>query len=370
MSKRPANAGRKRSIVALLALMSLGAAIAVSSAVAAATSRAASSQPVTLFAFQDMVAADVLGPFQKANPGLNIQTSVASGSDEIRTKLIAGFDADVVEVCTRDTRLLVEADMIQPLDVKRLKHWKDLSTQFKKKVAGVHVNKRLYMVPSHATTAPLIYNPQEVGFAITSYKQLFEDPRLEGKVTIRGLPHYIVGLAALALGYKTPYNNFKAADLARVRNYYREHRSQFRTFYTGDADWLNLYRSGEVAATQGFPDFTQRMKDEGIPVRQIYAKEGTMVVVCGLGIAKNAKNLDGAYRLLNWFTSPWANALQVSTYNRPLVANTKAQARLSKALIARAGGLNQKLLDNAIVQVTPPNYNEWVDTWNQIRAGG
>ncbi|MCP9487100.1 MAG: extracellular solute-binding protein [Gaiellaceae bacterium MAG52_C11] len=317
-----------------------------------------------------MVAEAMLGPFTKANPRLKVNVSVAAGSDEIRTKLIAGFDADVVEVCTRDTTLLVDANQLLPLDTKRLTHWKTLSLQFRTKVAGVRANNRLYMVPSHATTAPLIYNPQEVPFALNSYKQLFEDPRLKGKVTIRGLPHYIVGLAALALGYKTPYNNFKAADLAKVRAYYREHRSQFRTFYTGDADWLNLYRSGEIAASQGFPDFTQRMKDENIPVRQVNAKEGTMVVVCGLGIAKDAKNIAGAYRLLNWFSSPYAGVLQVRTYNRPLVANTKSKGLLSQAIIARAGGLDQKLLDNAIVQITPPNYNEWVDTWNQIRAGG
>src|SRR5262245_62363080 len=72
------------------------------------------SGALRIFSFEDELVPQVLGPFKDANPDLNVQTAVFTSSDEAVTKLQAGFEADVVNVCVRDTQRLVDLGLIQP----------------------------------------------------------------------------------------------------------------------------------------------------------------------------------------------------------------------------------------------------------------
>ena len=100
----------------------------------------------------------------------------------------------------------------------------------------------------------MIWNPKLVPDGLTSWKDVFENPALAGAATIEDFPYYSIAIGVLALGYPDPYN-LTTDDLARVRDYFIEHKDQFRTFYEGDSQFLNLYKSGEIAGGMGFNDY-------------------------------------------------------------------------------------------------------------------
>ena len=54
----------------------------------------------------------------------------------------------------------------------------------------IRVGGKVYMVPAFGGTTGLIYNPDEVPEGVSSFKQLLEDPALEGKVAIEDNPKY------------------------------------------------------------------------------------------------------------------------------------------------------------------------------------
>src|SRR5436853_4522188 len=78
---------------------------------------------VRIFSFEDELVPQVLGPFKKANPNLNVETATFSSSDEAVTKLQAGFQADIVNVCVRDTQRLADLNLIQPIDTAKVADW-------------------------------------------------------------------------------------------------------------------------------------------------------------------------------------------------------------------------------------------------------
>src|SRR3954451_25321157 len=197
-----------------------------------ASSPQAPSGTVRIFSFEDELVPQVLGPFKSDNPNLDVQTATFSSSDEAVTKLQAGFQADVVNVCVRDTQRLADLNLIQPIDTSRVEDWDQIIPAFKN-FAGVQVNGSTYMVPNEGGIAGLIWNPKTVPNGLTSWKDVFEDPALKGKATVEDSPYYSIAIAALALGYTDPYN-LTDADLERVKNYFIAPKDQFRTFYEGD----------------------------------------------------------------------------------------------------------------------------------------
>ena len=48
---------------------------------------------------------------------------------------------------------------------------------------------------------------------------------------------------------------------------------------------------------------------DGVPAEWIAPKEGVLSWVCGLAITSNAENLDAAYKLINYYASPEAQAI-------------------------------------------------------------
>ena len=108
-------------------------------------------------------------------------------------------------------------------------------------------------------------------------------------------------------------------QLDMVKNYLIDHRDQFRTFWKGGADIKSQFKSGEVVIASGYPDYAKALRKEGVNAQFAVAKEGQMLWTCGYGISPDAKNLDAAYALLNWYSSadrPRSTRRRTSTTSR------------------------------------------------------
>jgi spermidine/putrescine transport system substrate-binding protein len=320
---------------------------------------------VQLFGFEDDMSPAVMKPFQTANPSLEVQRAIFNSSDEAVTKLEAGFKADVIDVCVRDTGRLVQLNQIQPIDTSKITAYGELFPAMVDLV-GVKVNDQTYMLPDQGGIAGIVYNPNVIP-ELTSYKQMFEDPRLRGKVTMEGDPYYAMAVGALALGYKDPYN-LTSDDLSRVKDYFHDHIDQIRTFYSGDSQFLALFQNGEIAAGQGFPDYQRNLAKSGVPVAFNKATEGTLTWVCGFSIGTHSQNTDAAYGVLNFFMSPVAQAWFAENYYY-LVSNQQTLADLTPKLVKQLG-LNDPgaLFNGTIATQIAPNYDEWLSTWQQIQS--
>ena len=247
----------------------------------------------------------MLDPFREANPDLDLKTASFDSNKAAAAKLAGGFEADVVEVCTDEMEPLTARGLLRPLDEKAVPEFHDLAFSDAPEVRDAEGN--VLFVPASAGPQGLIVNTDQVDpGTIGSYADLF-DPQYAGNVALEATPLTAIGAGALAMGIDDPMN-LSDDEVEQVKEYLLDHRDQFRSFADSDASMVNLFKSGEVELADGGRGTTQTMIEDGVPVQWVAPKEGSLSWVCGLAITSKAQNIDAAYKLLNYYASPEAQA--------------------------------------------------------------
>lgn len=328
------------------------------------TAAAAPTGTVTLFGYEDNFVPEVIDPFLAQYPDLDVQTAVFSSNDEAVTKLQNGFQADVINVCTEETGRMVDLGLLQPIDTSRIEAWDTLFPALKDQ-PGVVQDGEVYMVPNVGGTSGVVYNPEEVPQGIDSYRDLFEDPALAGKVTMEDSAATMIAIGAMALGHDDPFA-LTSEDITEIRDYLIEHKAQIRALFKGDADFLSLYRTGEIVAGFGYHDYRATMEREGIPVEFVPA-EGSLAWICGVGLSSQTQNVDAAYAAMNYYVSPTPQSFYAESYTY-IVSDQRTLDQLDPALVKELGLDDPAQLDAAIALQLPENYDEWLAAYRDFKA--
>ena len=322
---------------------------------------------IRLLSYTDGFDPKYLASFHEEYPNIKLETAAMGSNEEAVAKLQAGFQADVVNSCVDEATLeMVQKGLYMPLDTSRLTHWNDLFPSMKA-LPGVQVDGKAYMVPVDAGTAGIVYDADVVNPAPTSWKDLF-DPRWQGRAGLEDIAITAIMVGALSLGITDPLH-MSDDQLQTVKQYLIDHKSQFRTFWKGDAELKSLFKSGEIVISSGYPDNAKSLQEEGVNAKFVVAKEGQFLWACGYGISPNIDpaNLNAAYALLNWYTSPQAELFEAATWNYQ-VANQKTLDIAPKSVIQRASLDAPFHLENAIPASPPEDRAAWVAAWTEVKA--
>jgi spermidine/putrescine transport system substrate-binding protein len=326
-------------------------------------SPAAPSGPLRVFAFEDSIIPEVTEPFLAKYPDVELETAAFGSGDEALTKLETGFKTDVVEVCIREVPRYTASGVLMPLDTAKLDSWDSVFPAFK---TGGELDGQTWVAVAQGGPAGVVWNPEAVPSGLTTYQQLFEDPALAGRVAMDGTPYYMIAIGALAMGIEDPYD-LDQAELDAVTQYFIEHKSQFRSFYEGDADFLSLYRNGEIDAAASFPGYEGQLAKDDIEIGFNFAEEGTLTWMCGMGISANAENPEAAYAWLNHFLSPEIQKYFAEEWNY-LASNEETLATLEPETIESLQMEDPEWLTRAIPTQIPGNYDAWLDAVRQIKS--
>jgi spermidine/putrescine transport system substrate-binding protein len=313
-----------------------------------------------VFAYGDTVPDVMLDPFREANPDLDLQVATFNSNKAAAAKLSGGFEADVVEVCTDEMEPLTARGLLRPLDPKAIEDFNEIAFSDQEAVRDESGN--VLFVPASAGPHGLIVNTDEVDEEITSYMALF-DPQYAGRVALEAAPLTALGVTALAYGFEDPLN-LDPEEIEEVKQHLLDSRDNFRSFAESDSDLVNLFKSGEVVLADGGRGTTQDMIDDGLPVEWIAPDEGALSWVCGLAITSDAENTDAAYKLIDYYASPEAQA--ISAELGFVAMNPKALEQLPKELQEAADPAN---LETAIPQTQPDAAEVYDRAWQEVAAG-
>lgn len=314
------------------------------------------------FTYGDTASDAILDPFREENPDLDLKTATFDSVQEGAAKIAGGFAIDVVQVCSDEYQPLLARNLLRPIDPAGIPAFDQLEFRDNE---GVQASDGLVnFVPIAAGPQGIIYNTEEVTDLPTSWADLF-DPAYTGRASLDG-GTWLTPLAeaALALGISDP---LKMSDeqVEQARDYLIEHRDQFRSFSESDADKFNLFKSGEIVIADGGRGSAAQLQAAGQPVEWVAPEEGAMAWVCGLGISADAQNIPAAYKLINYFVSPQAQALIGQTGFT--VVNPAALDQIPKDARASA---DPSSLSGVIAEVQPDNYQTWTRAWQEVKAGG
>ncbi len=313
------------------------------------------------FAYGDTIVDPMLDPFREENPDLDLKTASFDSNKAAAAKLAGGFEADVVEVCTDEMQPLTARSLLRPLDPQGVPAFGELAFSDQPEVRDP--SGQVLFVPASAGPQGLIVNTDEVDpGSIGSYADLF-DPQYAGDVALEATPLTSIGATALAMGMEDPMN-LSDDQVTEAKDYLLDHRDQFRAFAESDASMVNLFKSGEVVLADGGRGTAQAMVDDGVPVEWIAPEEGSLSWVCGLAITSKAQNTDAAYKLINYYASPEAQA--ISGDMGFVAMNPKALPLVSPEFRKTADPRN---LENAIPQTEPDNADVYDRAWQEVQAG-
>ena len=338
-----------------------------------ATATAAPSGTLRLFSYSDGFDPPYMETFFETYPDIDLETAAFGSNDEAVAKLLAGFEADVVNSCVDEATLdMVQKGLYAPLDTTRLENWDNIWPSMKE-LPGVVVDGEAYIVPVDAGTAGIMYNTDVVTEAPDSWMDLF-DPQWAGRASMEDLSVTAIDIGALANGISDPLS-MDETQLGQVTQFLIDHRDQFRTFWKGEADIKSQFKNGEVVISSGYPGTAKSLRDQGVNVEFAAAKEGQMLWTCGYGISPEAENIDAAYALLNWYTSlpPQIYAATEFSYvtSNMDIVNEVPQDVLDATGISGfvtggegdTGGLN-------LIPASPPEDRAaWVAAWTEVKAG-
>ena len=317
------------------------------------------SGTLRVFAYGDTVPDEMLDPFREANPDLELKVATFDSNKSAAAKLAGGFEADVVEVCTDEMAPLLARGLIRPLDPRGVKEFDKLAFSDKAEVrndAG-----EVLFVPASAGPHGLIVDTEAVPEGVDSYADLF-DPAHAGNVALEATPLTAIAITAMALGTEDP-TALTDEEIEAAKQHLLENRDNFRAFAESDSSMVNLFKSGEVVLADGGRGTTQAMVDDGLPVEWVAPKEGALSWVCGLAITSTAQNIPAAYKLINYYASPEAQAL---SGDMGFVAmNPEALPLVSKAYRESADPRN---LESAIATTEPPNAEVYERAWQEVLA--
>ena len=100
------------------------------------------------------------------------------------------------------------------------------------------------------------------------------------------------------------------------------------------------------------------------------AKEGQFLWACGYGITPDVapENLDAAYALLNYYSSPEAELYEAEHVELPGGERRRCWTSRSPELIEEASLDAPFHLENAIPASPPANRDAWVAAWTEVKA--
>lgn len=314
-----------------------------------------------VFTYGDTVADKMIDPFEQQNPDLNLEIATFDSNKAAAAKLAGGFEADVVEVCTDEMEPLLARGLLRPLDPKGVTDFNELAFADAPQVRDDAGD--VLFVPASAGPQGLMVNTDEIDPAdVGSWQDLFDDA-YAGNAALEATPLTAIGAAALAMGMDDPMN-LSDEQVEEVKQYLLDHRDNFRAFAESDASMVNLFKSGEAVIADGGRGTVQTMVDDGVPAEWVAPEEGALSWVCGLAITSKAQNIDAAYKLLNYYASPEAQA--ISGDMGFVAMNPKALPMVSPEFKQSADPNN---LENAIPQTEPDNADVYERAWQEVQAG-
>jgi spermidine/putrescine-binding protein len=323
------------------------------------------SGKLLLFSYSDGFAPAYMTSFRRQYPQVRLETSAFGNGDEAVAKLQAGFTPDVVNSCVDENTLtMVQDGLLQPLDVSKIPDWNSIFPSMKK-LPGVVVDGKVYMIPVDAGTAGLMYDANVITSPPNSWLDLF-NPAYKGRAAIEDNSTTAIDIGALANGIKDPLT-MDASQLETVKQFLIQHKDQFRSYWQSDPDITNLFKSGEVVISSGYPGNAQILQRDGVNVKFAVAKEGQMLWTCGYSIPVGAKNVTAAYALLNYYLDWHQELFEARTWTYE-VANSQILDHAPASLIRTASLDAPYSFENAIPASPPVDRAAWTQAWQEVKA--
>jgi len=179
-----------------------------------------SSGPVTLFQWQDYMEPPFLADYEKAY-GEKPAITIFADEDEAFSKMRAGFKPDVMGPCYYEFPRWKEADLLEPIDISKLKNWNKIAPTLRN-LPGISAGPgKVWFVPHYwGNTSLTIRTDLAPEYAKSQNWDILFDPKYKGRVSVMDGVDDTVPFIARMAGVNA--YEMSEADWAKVQAKLRE----------------------------------------------------------------------------------------------------------------------------------------------------
>ncbi|MBF3659507.1 extracellular solute-binding protein [Burkholderia pseudomallei] len=281
----------------------------------------------------------LLKKFQ-AETGIETTLDTYASDAALTQKLQAGGGGyDVVIAGDYYVPVLVRSGLLLKLDKNRLSNMANVKPEYRHPSFD---SDRDYAVPFTVVLTGFAYDSARVpgGKLDDSWKSFFEPPEaLRGQIGDLDVEEELYMAASWYLGQDECTEN--PADAKRVLDVLQKQKPFVKT-YSNDGT-VDRLASRQIAVQHVWNGAAVRAQERLPSIKFVYPKEGVRLFMDSLLVPAKARNIDSAYKFLNWMMQP---------ENIALVTNA---VRYNNEIIGSERYVDAALLDNPAVK-TPEQY--------------
>ncbi|MBR1386712.1 MAG: spermidine/putrescine ABC transporter substrate-binding protein [Bacilli bacterium] len=225
---------------------------------------------------------------------IKVNYGTYSSNEELLAKISSSSSGtyDLIFPSDYMIELMIERDMIEPLDKTKLNNIDNINSLFLKQKFD-KTNK--YSLPFLAATTTIVVNRKNIKDPITSYNDLLKE-EYKNNIIILDDQRIVIGMALQANGYsmnetdKDKLDNAKKWLLKLNKNIKAFDSDSPKTFLiTNEVDLGVIWNAEAIIA-----------KEENESIEIIYPKDGFALSLDNYAIVKKAKNKDNAYKFIDY----------------------------------------------------------------------
>jgi spermidine/putrescine-binding protein len=302
--------------------------------------------------------------------GVTVKGTYFTSSDDLVAKLQNGGGAayDIVTPSTDVASYLVQADLVQALDVTKISKYDELAPLLRN-MTDVVKDGNNYGMPFTWGPNYLIYNADVIKEEPKSWN-ILGDPKYKNKISLQDdiASLYIAGqLAGIDKTDKAALYNMTDEQLATAKAKMLSWRSNVHQYWGLSGDLDKMFKNKEVVLAMGWPLTPATLNKEGMNIKACIPQEGATGWIDRLMIVKGAKNQVLAECYLDYI-SQGENMAKVAEVTNYSVASTTAGKSMSKELqdITYANNASYYFERLNFWQHTK-NKKKYNEIWNEIK---
>ena len=304
------------------------------------------------------------GEFKAKYPDAQVDFSFLTESAEVYSKLQSGFEADLVHPCSNFWKILVDNDMVQPIDTSKLKNWPGVNPSLAKQ--GEFDGKQ-YWIPWDWGFESILVRKDLVEKVPESWADIW-DPQYAKHISINDSGEAAHIWASLALGFD-PWNQ-TPEQYEQVKQKLLELAPNVLAYWGGQTDLDQMLASGDAWLGVGAWNASYvALLDQGLDVAYIDPKEGRTGYLCGFGIPKTSKNVKLALEMIDAYLAPESMAYLANEYGYG-IANNNALSLVDPKILKLLSLDDQNIISRTIFYkyITDEQRELWANTWSEVKT--
>ena len=257
------------------------------------------SDVLNVFNWGEYIGEDVIANFEEEY-GVKVNYSMFDSNEILYTKLLGGTSYDVIVPSDYMIERLMEEGMLQPLDYSYMTNLDDLDPGVVA-LRDEYDPDGVYSMPYFWGSVGLIYNKKNVD--VNKLEELgwniLKDTEYADRIFMYDSERDSFMVALKALGYSM--NTTNENEIQAAFNWLVEQRKTMDPTYATD-DSIDNMKNGEKALCVMYSGDAAYILSENENMRYYAPDEGTNYFVDAMVIQKGAKNVENAYKFMNYIT--------------------------------------------------------------------